>query len=119
MSSITWQPRIPAEEAVWSRCAYPIRVDDRTFLYDDGRATQPALHFACVQGPTVDGEAFDSVPELGTGPIIQFQFRCVVDGTTTVELLARDERQYGTYFLTPSVDFVDPTLVGATIMCGP
>lgn len=109
----------PADEALWKTCDYALRVDDRTHQYDDGRLPQPSVHFGCVEGPRDDGEAFQFAPELNAGPILQYQFRCLSDGTSTVELLPRDDEQFGTYFLQSTVAFVDPTLTSATITCGP
>jgi len=103
----------PVDEAVWDQCAYAMRFDERTQY-----PFQPSVHFGCVKGPRVEDESFQLVPELGAGPVVQFQFRCVADGTATVELLPRNDQQEGTYFLFNLGVFIDPALTSATITCG-
>lgn len=124
-TQVRWQDAVidylptasPADEAVWAGCDYALRVDDRTYQYDHPRPPQPSVHFGCVEGPRDDSGAFEFAPELSAGPILQYEFRCLSDGTTTLELAPRDHEGYGTYFLRSELDFVDPALTSATITC--
>ena len=67
-----------------------------------------SISFGCSAGPLPSGDT-------AVGPILEFQFRCEEDGTTSVELRPGI---HNTFFLVAAGGVAPPAVAGAAVTCG-
>ena len=97
----------PTDENLWNDCTLPLRLDNRS-----GNPPDSSVLFGCSPLPPL------RTGEVGTGAILQFQFRCLQAGNGSLKLVPRaGDPQNGSHFLDAVLNPIDPAIVNATVDC--
>ena len=94
----------PADENLWDECTLPLRLNNNP--------PDPSVLFGCTPLPPL------RTGEVGTGPVLQFQFQCLQAGNATLQLVPRaGDPQNGSHFLDATLNAIDPAIANAAVSC--